>query len=86
MEAYRDNMPVFRYKTSIFPPYGVSTGHWYLELHSGNDCSFMVSFITESQQDILTYFETCGLVDLHFIPSPDSNYSVTVSKKYRIKQ
>ena len=74
MEVYKDIVPVFRYNTSIFPPYGVSTGHWYMFFLSLENytCS-MVSLITESQQDILSYFETCDLVDLHFVPSPDSN-------------
>ena len=76
MEVYKDSMPAFRYNTSIFPPYGVIPGHWYMLFYSVESCtssSRMVSLITESQQDILTYFETSDLVDLHFIPSPDSN-------------
>ena len=76
MEVYKDSMPVFRYNTSIFPTYGVIPGHWYMLFYSVESCtssSRMVSLITESQQDILTYFETSDLVDLHFIPSPDSN-------------
>ena len=73
MEVYKDNMPVFRYNTAIFPPYGEVTDHWYL-LFSNQVSSFsMVSLITESQQDILGYFEFCNHVELHFIPSPDRN-------------
>ena len=64
MEVYKDNMPVFRYNTAIFPPYGVSSGHWYL-LFCYEDGSFsMVSLIAESQQDLLSYFESCDLVEI----------------------
>ena len=73
MEVYRDNMPVFRYNTAIFPPYGASTGHWYLIFCNDNVSDSMVSLITECQQDILSYFEICDTAVLHFIPSPDSN-------------
>ena len=84
MAVYKHNMPVFRYNTAIFPPYGVIPGHWYLLFNYWSYGFSMVSLITESQQDILSYFEYCDHVELHFIPSPDRNESVTVSKKCRI--
>ena len=73
MAVYGQNMPVFRYNTAMFPPYGVSNGHWYLVFYYENDTFSMVSLITESQQDLLDYLESCYDVGLHFIPSPDSN-------------
>ena len=73
MEVYRDNMPVFRYNTAIFPPYGVCTGHWYMAFCKEDYSHNLVSLTTESQQSILSYFESCYLVELYFIPSPDSN-------------
>ena len=73
MALYKYNMPVFRYNTAIFPPYGVSSGHWYLSFCNEEDSSKMVSLITESQQKILSYFESCKYVEFFVIPPPDSN-------------
>ena len=73
MAEYKKNTPLFRYNTGIFPPYGVSSGHWYLLFCNEDESYSMVSLIIESQQDILTYFESCDHVELHFIPSPDIN-------------
>ena len=68
-------MPEFTYNTAVFPPYGASTGHWYLEFSNENttESASMVSLITESQQDILRYFLCYEKIYLHCVPTSDGN-------------
>ena len=79
MVEYKINKPVFRYNAALFPPYGAIAGYWYMEFSSGST-DRKVSLITESQQDILGYFESCDGVVLCFIPSPKSRQKTSEKK------
>ena len=59
MEVYRHNMPVFRYNTAIFPPYGGIPGQWYMAFCNEDHSHNVLSLTTESQQNILSYIDSC---------------------------
>ena len=96
METVMDKMSGFSYNPALFPPYRENDGYWFLffrykaDSGTGSDSDFnfsMVSLITEYQQDILAYFDSCILGNLVFVPSLDTRLPQTnesLNKKYVI--
>ena len=72
MERYRQSVPVFRYNAAVFPPFGDTKHHWYINIrapvHSGN----YMSLITNSQKEILDYIVNKYSVVLCFVLLPDT--------------
>ena len=76
MSVYKDIVPAFRYNPAVVPPYTINNGHWYIVCkYEHNDVTAMnfISFITDTQQDIINYLETCVHAFLCFVPLPDSD-------------
>ena len=76
MSVYKDTVPAFRYNPAVVPPYTINNGHWYLVCkYKDNDVTAwnFISFITDTQQDIINYLETCVHAFLCFVPIPDSD-------------
>ena len=67
MERYRQSVSAFIYNTAVFPPYGDTKHHWYIET---GDPYKQVSLITDSKEEILNYIN--NIFALHFVPPPDT--------------
>ena len=65
MERYRQSVPAFGYNAAVFPPYGDTKHHWYI-----NTSHKHVSLITDSKEEILDYIDSMSA--LHFVPLPDT--------------
>ena len=76
MIAYKETIPEFRYNPAEVPPYAINNGHWYLlclyKPDNGAEAWFSVSFITDTQQEIMNYLESSRVAMLQFVPLPDS--------------
>ena len=69
MERYRQSVPAFRYNAAVFPPYGDTIHHWYIETF---DPSRHASLITDSKADICNYINNASDILLEFVPLPDT--------------
>ena len=69
MKRYRQSVPGFRYNAAVFPPYGDTIHHWYIQLC---DPFKHVSLITDSEEEISNYINNAWGFYLHFVPLPDS--------------
>ena len=67
MERYRQGVPAFRYNAAVFPPYGDTKHHWYIETSHKH-----VSLITNSKQEILNDINNTSAFTLHFVPLPET--------------
>ena len=70
MAQHKATLPEFQYKSTRVPPSGGVSGHWYLRCYGHNHFYMYISFITQSQQEILDYLSCCTRADLHFVPFP----------------
>ena len=70
MERYRQSVPAFRYNTAVFPPYGDTKHHWFITIYSDNYT--LVSIITHSKEEILSYINNTSAFTLRFVPLPDT--------------
>ena len=69
MERYRQSVPAFKYNAAVFPPYGDTKHHWYIE-RFGPDKH--VSLITDSKAEISNFINNTREFYLHFVPLPDT--------------
>ena len=65
MERYRQSVPAFRYNAAVVPPYGDTKHHWYISTYGPDK---HVSFITNSNQEILNCINNARGFCLHFVP------------------
>ena len=76
MAAYKKTVPAFRYNPAVVPPYNLNIGHWFLSCRyedSGVITWYFVSFITNTQQEIVNHLESCIDAWLWYVPLPDSD-------------
>ena len=60
--------PAFRYNPAVIPPYSGFSGHRYLVCRCKDNCVVtwkFISFITDTQQEIMNYLEQCVDADLN---------------------
>ena len=69
MERYRQSVPAFTYNAAVFPPYGDTKHHWYIET-CGPDK--LVSLITDSKEEICNYINNTSVILLCFVPLSDT--------------
>ena len=69
MKRYRQSVPAFRYNAAVFPPYGDTKHHWYIETFNPDE---LVSLITDSKQEIFNYINNAWFFTLDFVPLPDT--------------
>ena len=76
MAAYKETVPAFRYNPAVVPPYTINNAHWYLECEykdNGVITNNFISFITNTQQEIVNHLESCTHAWLLYVPLPDSD-------------
>ena len=76
MAAYKETVPAFRYNPALVPPYSLNNGHWYLTCQykdNGVTTNNFISFITNTQQEIVNHLESCTEAWLWYVPLPDSD-------------
>ena len=76
MAAYKETVPAFRYNSAVVPPYTINNAHWYLTCeYEDNDVATynFISFITNTQQEIVNHLESCTHAWLWYVPLPDSD-------------
>ena len=76
MAAYKETVPAFRYNPAVVPPYSLNNAHWYLTCeYEDNDVATynFISFITNTQQEIVNHLESCTGAWLRYVPLPDSD-------------
>ena len=69
MERYKQSVPAFTYNAAVFPPYGDTIHHWFIEIYNPNK---LVSLITDSKEEISNDINNASYIDLHFVPLPDT--------------
>ena len=76
MAAYKETVPAFRYNPAVVPPYSLNNGHWFLTCQykdNGVITYNFISFITNTQQEIVNHLESCTGAWLWYVPLPDSD-------------
>ena len=76
MAAYKETVPAFRYNPAVVPPYSLNNGHWFLHCKykdNGVITANFISFITNTQQEIVNHLESCTDAWLWYVPLPDSD-------------
>ena len=76
MAAYKETVPAFRYNPAVVPPYSLNNVHWFLHCRyedNGVTTYNVVSFITNTQQEIVNHLESCTGAWLLYVPLPDSD-------------
>ena len=75
MAAYKETIPAFRYNPAVVPPYSLNNAHWYLCKYKDNGVLTynFISFITNTQQEIVNHLESCTDAWLWYVPLPDSD-------------
>ena len=59
---------VFKYDAESVPSYRDTDGHWYMTVKEiASDQIYYISFITDTKDEIETYFEVCDTIHLVFI-------------------
>ena len=66
MQRYKRIVPAFSYNDAVFPPYGNTKHHWFINTHRHSIFKF-VSFIGDSKEEILDHIPAACL---HFVPLP----------------
>ena len=76
MAAYKETVPAFRYNPAVVPPYSLNNAHWFLHCRY-NDNGVLtynfISFITNTQQEIVNHLVSCTSAWLRYVPLPDSD-------------
>ena len=76
MAAFKETVPAFRYNPAVVPPYSLNNGHWYLHCRykdNGVITYKFISFITNTQHEIVNHLESCTAAWLRYVPLPDSD-------------
>ena len=76
MASYKETVPAFRYNPAVVPPYTINNAHWYFMFrYKDNDVTTynFISFITNTQQEIVNHLESCTRAWLRYVPLPDSD-------------
>ena len=76
MAAYKKTVPAFRYNPAVVPPYSLNNAHWYIYCKykdNGVITDNFISFITNTQQEIVNHLVSCTYAWLSYVPLPDSD-------------
>ena len=71
MDLYKHKLTPFRYNPGIAPTYGCIEEHWFLVCYIDTTEKFM-SFVTDTQQDIISHLDSSYYALLFFVPSINS--------------
>ena len=77
MAAYKETVPAFRYNPAVVPPYTINNAHWFLACEyrdNGVTTDNFISFITNTQQEIVNHLESCTHAWLRYVPLPNSEH------------
>ena len=71
MTAYKQTVPAFRFDPAVVPPYCLNKAHWFLLCRYEDDyvtTHNFISFITNTQQEIVDHLESCTGAYLMYVP------------------